>query len=129
MSPELTPAAVTTTAPVAAKPAAAPAEKAPKGKKAPKGEPAAAKGKGKPAAKKAPAKKTADDYQAADRHMGSEPASARRANLVKYLRKAKAVDQKSAKSLAELVSALSYTRFDVYGIVSGTSGQAGSSPR
>ncbi len=64
----------------------------------------------------------------ADRSTADVPANERRAALVKCLRKAKATEAAKGLLLEELAGRLKYTRFDAYGLVSGTSGKAGSSP-
>ncbi len=98
--------------PVAVAPAT---PKTPKAKKAPK------------AAKKAPktAKKTKSQVA---RGMADVPAPERKKKLVQALRAMGADSAASARPFADLVNRLKWTRFDVYGLVNGTSGEAGSSP-
>jgi hypothetical protein len=60
-----------------------------------------------------------------DRTMAKEPAGDRRKKLVQLLKKMKA-NSKSPKPLAEVAKRLGYSEFDVYGLVCGTSGKAGS---
>ena len=105
--------------------ATAPAEtpKAPAPKKAPAARKPGANGKPK-ARKPAPAKAAKPD-----RHMGASPAGDRRVALVKRLRQVGATGPGSSRPLGDLAEKLGLTRFDVYGLVNGTSGEAGSNPR
>lgn len=104
---------------------------APKPKKAaaPKAKPAAVKKKTTPAGKtakpKAKAKKTAE----VDRSMAEVPVGDRRIALVKAMRKAHATSAQDALTVEALAEKVGYTKFDVYGLLSGTSGKAGSNPR
>jgi hypothetical protein len=59
------------------------------------------------------------------RTMSKEPAGERRAKLVKLLKKMKATG-KAPQAMKEVAKRLKYTEFDVYGLVCGTSGKAGS---
>ena len=96
---------------------------------------APAKSLRKTAAKKKPTKtkivaaKKVSKTEAPDRTMSEVPAGERRVALVKALRQFKAVGAAKARPLADLVAKLGYTRFDVYGLIAGTSGKAGSAPR
>lgn len=108
MTTETTPAAPTTEA--------VPAPKAPR-----KAKPSA----GKAPAKAAPAKKAAS---ATDRSMADIPAPERKKKLVQLMRKMGATSSGSARSVTELAEKIGYTKFDVYGLLSGTSGKAGSAP-
>lgn len=101
--------------------------KKPAAKKAaakPAAKPAANKPAAKPAAKAAAAEAKARP----DRHMSETPAAERKVALVKALRKFRATSSSAACPLAKLVEELGYTRFDVYGLINGTSGAAGSAP-
>jgi len=87
---------------------------------------AATKNTSKKTSKKAPAKNT--PAAKPSKKMAGVPTTERRANLVKTLRKRRATSARAAVSLETLVGDLGYTRFDVYGLIAGTSGKAGSNP-
>lgn len=73
-------------------------------------------------------KNTKPAEKVVDRTMADLPAGDRKVALVKALRVAKATARAKGVTLATLVEKLGYTSFDVYGLVNGTSGKAGSSP-
>ena len=100
-------------------------------KATPKVEKAAKTKAPKKAAKKAETKKTVKKSEAkkADRSMADVPAPERRKALVALLQKRGARKEGTAVSLTECAEKLGYTKFDVYGLVNGTSGKVGSNPR
>lgn len=102
---------------------------APKPKKAaaPKAKSTAVKKKPTPAKKtaKPKAKKAAE----VDLSMSEVPVGDRRIALVKAMRKAHATSAQDALTVEALAEKVGYTKFDVYGLLSGTSGKAGSNPR
>ena len=63
------------------------------------------------------------------RSMANIPAADRRTALLKVLRQAGAIKASTALPIGEAAERLKYTKFDVYGLVCGTSGKAGSAPR
>jgi len=80
-------------------------------------------------AKKAPAAtkvKKAEKVKA-DRSMASDPPAERKKALISLLKKMKVTGATKARPVAEIAERLGYTKFDVYGLVNGTSGKAGSS--
>lgn len=107
-----------------ASPKAKPAPKAPAKKAAP-----APKAKSAPAPKAKAAAPAKEAKEKVDRSMSEDHPTVRRMKLVKMLRKLGATTATAATPLTTLVEKLGYTRFDVYGLVSGSSGKAGSSPR
>lgn len=64
-----------------------------------------------------------------DRAMGVDPPEKRKVVLINALRKAGAVKAMTAVPVTKLCSLTKYSRFDVYGLVNGTSGKVGSNPR
>lgn len=65
-----------------------------------------------------------------DRSMASDVTPGERKKLlIKVLRQKKATSAPTALPLSDLCEKLGYTQFDVYGLISGTSGKAGSNPR
>ena len=77
--------------------------------------------------KNTPAKESADR---GDRSMAVDVSPGdRRIALVKKMRQLGATNASGAKTAKQLSEKVGYTQFDVYGLVSGTSGKAGSSPR
>ena len=101
-----------------------------KTKAKPKAKPKAqAKAKAKPKAKpKAKATAKPKEKTPVDRKMAKIPVGERRKNLVKLLKKVNATNAGEAYSIGDLAEKLGYTKFDVYGLVNGTGGEAGSSP-
>lgn len=63
-----------------------------------------------------------------NRKMADVPANERKITLVKLLRKSRSTSATTAKSVSDLVALTGWSRFDVYGLINGTSGKAGSSP-
>lgn len=125
---EETPVTQTTTTPAAENTAAPRKERKKAEKKAAKSQPAKAEKKNpkKPAPKKTSAK--AEKNGKVDRSMADVPPGERKSALVKALRKLGAVKASSVAKAQDLCKATGYTPFDVYGLVNGTSGKAGSSP-
>lgn len=84
----------------------------------------------KDSAKSPAVKKTEKSAPTADRTMKADVKPfERRLALVKALRKAGAKNIRTAVTVSSLVTSLGYTKFDVYGLLRGTSGKADSNPR
>jgi hypothetical protein len=82
----------------------------------------------KKAAKKPATKTKKAAAEKPDRSMNETPASGRKIALVKLMKKVGAFSQTTSRTVEFLAEKLGYTKFDVYGLLSGTSGKAGSSP-
>jgi hypothetical protein len=96
--------------------------------------PAKPKAAKKPAAKKAPAPKgkakpkAKAEKSVAARETPDLPPRDRRINVVKALRQLRATSATAARSLDDVAAKAGTTKYDVYGVISGHSGKAGSSP-
>ena len=80
------------------------------------------------AAKKTPAKKAPAEKTPAERFMADIPAPERKKMLVEKMRSKGATKAPSALTIIELADLMGWTKFDVYGLLRGTSGKADSNP-
>lgn len=81
------------------------------------------------AAKASKLSSAAKPAKTVNRAMGEGTPTDRRMKLVKALRSAGATKATAAKSMEYLATKTGFTRFDVYGLLRGTSGKADSNPR
>lgn len=80
-------------------------------------------------AEKKAAKKVTKKAEKPVRTTTDLPAGERRITLVKAMRAMKATSAAAARPVAELSAKTGYSNYEVYGLISGNAGKAGSNPR